>query len=139
MKTFSLLPMISLKLLLLVVIKEPPELIVSDKKFSQSFVKTTIKNTWQFSDETTTSQEENMAEVSVFFKIAGASDVWFISQNIKASGIKNDLIQEKLLIVQSACDSIEKNLNQLKFSAVQGKQSATFKVQPMILNQQSVR
>ena len=95
------------------------ELIVSDKKFSQSFVKTTIKNTWQFSDETTTSQEENMAEISVFFKIAGASDIWFISQNIKASGIKNDLVQEKLIIVQSACDSIEKNLNQLKFSAVQ--------------------
>jgi hypothetical protein len=60
-----------------------------------------------------------MAEASVFFKVSGASDEWFLSQNIKVSGIKNDLVQEKLILVQSACDSIEKNLNQLKFSAVQ--------------------
>ena len=95
------------------------ELVVSNEKFSQTFIKINIKATWQFSDGTTNNQEENEAAASVFFKVAGASDVWFLSQNIKVSGIKNDLVQEKLILVQSACDSIEKNLNQLKFSAVQ--------------------
>lgn len=95
------------------------QLIVTNEQFSQSFVKAIINATWQFSEDETTSQEENIAQASVYFKVAGASDVWFISQNIKASGIKNDVIQEKLIVVQSACDSIEKNLNQLKFSAVQ--------------------
>jgi hypothetical protein len=96
-----------------------PELVVSNVKFSQSLVKINMKATWQFSDETTKNEEENVAEASVYVKIAGASDVWFLSQNIKVSGIKNDLIQEKLIAVQSVCDSIEKNLNLLKFSAVQ--------------------
>lgn len=95
------------------------ELIVTKEKFSQSFVKAIINATWQFSEDGTTSQEENIAQASVYFKVVGASDVWFLSQDIKASGIKNDVIQEKLIVVQSACDSIEKNLNQLKFSAVQ--------------------
>lgn len=95
------------------------ELIATNEKFSQSFVKATIKATWQFSQNDSTRLEENIAEASVYFKVAGASDVWFLSQNIKASGIKNDLIHEKLIVVQSACDSIEKNLYQLNFPAVQ--------------------
>jgi len=95
------------------------ELNVSNEKFSQSFIKINIKATWQFSVNDSTSQEENVSETSVFFKVAGASDIWFLSQNIKASGIKNEPIQEKLIVVQSACDSIEKNLSQLKFSTVQ--------------------
>jgi hypothetical protein len=95
------------------------EIIISNEKFSQSYIKATIKATWQFSSNDTTFQEENLAAASVYIKVAGASDEWFLSQNIKVSGIKNELIQEKLILVQSACDSIEKDLNQLKFSAVQ--------------------
>jgi len=95
------------------------ELIIADEKFSQSFVKVTIKATWQFSENDSTRQEVNIAEASTYFKVAGASDDWFLSQNIKVSGIKNELVQEKLIAVQLACDSIEKDLNQLKFSAVQ--------------------
>ena len=95
------------------------ELIVSNEKFSQSFVKVTIKAIWQFSGNDTTRQEENVAVASVYLKIAGISDEWYLSKNIKVSGIKNELVQEKLIVIQSACDSIEKDLNQLKFSAVQ--------------------
>ncbi len=95
------------------------ELIVANEKFSQSFVKATIKATWQFSENDSTRQEENIAEASVYFKVAGASDEWFLSRHIRASGIKNELVQEKLIVVQSACDSIEKDLNQLKFSDAQ--------------------
>lgn len=95
------------------------ELIVANEKFSQSFVKVTVKATWQFSENDSTSQEVNIAEGLTYFKVAGASDDWFLSQNIKVSGIKNELVQEKLIVVQSACDSIEKDLSQLKFSAVQ--------------------
>ena len=95
------------------------ELIVSNEKFSQSFIKATIKAIWQFSSNDTILQEENIAVSSVYLKIAGTSDDWYLSKNIKVSGIKNELVQEKLIVVQSACDSIEKDLNLLKFSAVQ--------------------
>jgi hypothetical protein len=95
------------------------EIHISNEKFSQSFLKATIKAIWQFSNNDTTRKEENIAVASVYLKIAGASDEWYFSQNIKVSGIKNELVQEKLIAVQSACDSIEKDLNQLNFSAVQ--------------------
>jgi len=95
------------------------ELIVTNEKFSQSFIKATMKTTWQFNEGETTIKEENVAEALVYFKLAGASDVWFLSKNIKVSGIKNELVQEKLIVVQSACDSIEKDLYRLNFPAVQ--------------------
>lgn len=92
---------------------------ISNAKFSQSFVKIIFKSTWQFNQNGNTTQEENLAEGIVYFKVAGSSDVWFSSPNIQVSGIKNDIIQEKLIVVQSACDSIEKNFYRLNFSAVQ--------------------
>lgn len=95
------------------------ELIVSNAKFSQSLVKATIKAKWQFSQSGQTTLEENIAEGIVYFKIAGASDAWYSSKNIQAGGIQNDIIQEKLILVQSSCDSIEKNFYRLKFPAVQ--------------------
>ena len=95
------------------------ELVISNEKFSQSFVKATVKATWQFNDGTKTSQEENVAEASVYFKIAGASDDWFLSQNIKAKGIKNDAVKEKLILVQADCDTIVKNFHHLNYTAVQ--------------------
>jgi hypothetical protein len=95
------------------------ELTVSNDKFSQSFVKATVKATWQFSDGETTSLEENNAEAQVYFKIAGASDTWFVTQNIKAGGIKNEAVQEKLVLLQAACDSVEKDLSRLNFAATQ--------------------
>lgn len=95
------------------------EISISNSKFSQSFVKITIKATWQFIQDGITTQEENLAEGMVYFRVAGTSDVWFTSQNIQASGIKNDLVQENLTSVQSACDSIEKDFYRLNFSAVQ--------------------
>ena len=41
-----------------------PELIISNEKFSQSFIKINISAIWQFSDETTQGEEENVAETS---------------------------------------------------------------------------
>lgn len=95
------------------------ELIVSNAKFSQSFVKATINAVWQFSQNGQTTQEFNFAEGTVYFKIAGSSDVWYSSQNIQASGIQNDLVQEKLVVIQTFCDSVENNFYHLKFPAVQ--------------------
>jgi hypothetical protein len=96
------------------------ELTVSNARFSQSFVKITAKAKWQFNQEGKSNNEENQAEATIYFKLEGASDVWFISQNINASGIKDENIREKLVDVQSACDSIEKNFHHLNFGAVQG-------------------
>jgi len=95
------------------------DLSISDKKFAQSFVRILIKADWQFSEGEVTMHEENSAESIVYFKIAGSSDIWFQSQNIKVAGVKDDSIQNKLISVQAACDSIEKNLSLLKFSVVQ--------------------
>jgi len=95
------------------------EISISNAKFSQSFVKIIFKAIWQFNQNGNTSQEENLAEGMVYFKVAGTSDVWFSSPNIQVNGIKNDIIQEKLIVVQSACDSIEKNFYRLNFSGVQ--------------------
>lgn len=95
------------------------ELIISDKKFAQSFVKIAITANWQFTEGETKNQEDNVAEAMIYFKIAGSSDVWFQSQNIKVSGVSDNTIQDKLVVVQAACDSIEHNMYHLKFSVVQ--------------------
>jgi len=88
---------------------------ISTEKFSQSFIKARVKTTWQFKSGENTSPEENLAEATVYLKIAGESEVWYISKNIKASGIRNEEINEKLINLQAGCDSIERNLYQLKF------------------------
>lgn len=95
------------------------EVVVTSGKFSQTFVKTYIKAIWQFTQDGKTTEEENNAEGVIYFKIEGLTDVWFTSKNIKAVGIKNDLVAEKLNLVQAACDSLENIFFKLKFSAVQ--------------------
>ena len=95
------------------------EITVTNANFSQYFVKIDMKATWQFSQNNQTSQEENLAESTIYFQVAGTSDTWFSSQNIQASGIKNDRVQVGLNDVKSECDSIENNIYKLKFSAVQ--------------------
>ena len=95
------------------------EISVSNDKFLQTFLKITIKASWQFTQNGKTTLEENTAQETIYFKVAGGSDIWFSTQNIQATGIKNELVGEKLKDVQSACDSIETNLFRLKFTAVQ--------------------
>lgn len=95
------------------------EIVVASGKFSQTFVKTYIKTIWQFTQDGKTTEEENNAEGVIYFKIEGLTDVWYTSQNIKAVGMKNDLVLEKLNIVQAACDSLESIFFKLKFSSVQ--------------------
>lgn len=95
------------------------ELTISNENFSQSYIKAVIKAKWQFSDGDITMEEENVAETVVYLKIPGTSDVWFQSQNIKADGVKDNSVHEKLVTVQSFCDSIEKDLTYLKFATAQ--------------------
>jgi hypothetical protein len=95
------------------------EVNVSNSKFSQSYLKITIKADWQFSQDGLVMKEENIAEGTLYFKVAGESDVWFSTQNIQAAGIKNELVQDKLNAVQLVCDSIEKDFFRLNFNAVQ--------------------
>lgn len=95
------------------------ELTVSKENFPQSFVKASVKATWQFSQDGKTNNEENVAQATIYFKMEGASDVWFTSQNIQVSGMKDDKILGKLNDVQSFCDSIGKNFHRLNFSGVQ--------------------
>jgi hypothetical protein len=99
--------------------KNTAEIIISEAKFSQSFVKISGKTIWQFSQEENTSQEENLANGTIYLKIAGSSDEWYSSKNIHASGIRNDMVQEKMELVQSACDSIVQNFHHLNFAGVQ--------------------
>ena len=95
------------------------EVLVSDKKFSQCYVKITAKTSWQFTQNGKTKKEENVAEQTLYFKVAGESDVWFSTRNVQAKGIRNDKVQEKLQEVQAVGDSIETNFYRLNFAAVQ--------------------
>jgi hypothetical protein len=95
------------------------ELLISTNSFTETFVKITIKSSWQFKQDTKTSTEGNTAEGLIYFKIAGSSDVWYSSTNISATGLKNDALKEKLDLVQNACDSIENKIIMLKFSSLQ--------------------
>lgn len=95
------------------------EITISPDKFSQTFLKVAIHATWQFDGNGETVHEENVAESTVYFKVAGASDVWFLTPNVMASGIKDERVEEKLVLVQAACDSIEHHFYDLNFPAVQ--------------------
>lgn len=95
------------------------EITISNKKFSQTAVKAEMKAEWQFVQDGIAMNEENVADAVIYLKIAGSSDVWFQSQNIKASGVKDNSIQEKLGAVQSTCDSIEHSMYHLDFPMVQ--------------------
>jgi hypothetical protein len=99
--------------------KPSAELTVTSEVFSQSYLKIVLKTSWQFSQNEQTSQEDNLAESTIYFKTAGSSDVWFRSENIQASGIKNEQVLDKLNAAKAECDSIENNIYKLKFSAVQ--------------------
>jgi hypothetical protein len=92
--------------------------VLSDN-FSQSFLKILVKANWQFTQNEIMLKEENLAESTIYFRIAGTSDVWFNTANTKASGMKNDLVAEKLTSVQAACDSMENNFYKLNFASVQ--------------------
>lgn len=95
------------------------ELSFSSSPFSQSFLKISITANWEFSQGDKTSKEENTAEAILYFKVAGASDTWYSSHDVQASGMKNEKVLEKLNLVQAECDSIENNINKLRFSTVQ--------------------
>ncbi len=95
------------------------EITISSAKFSQSFVKVTAKATWQFIREGKTIEEENLAEGTVYFKIAGSSDVWFSSPNVQAGGMRNEGVEENLVAVQAQFDSIENHFYKMNFSAIQ--------------------
>jgi hypothetical protein len=95
------------------------EITVSNNKFSQTYLKSAFKTTWQFTKNGQVNKEENIAEETIYFKVAGESDVWFSTQNIQSKGIKNEQVQEKLKDVQMVCDSIERSFYRLNFVAVQ--------------------
>jgi len=97
----------------------PAEITFSKTSFSQSVLKVSIVASWQFQQENQTSLEENKAESTLYFKVAGTSDLWFSSHDLRANGTKNEKIQEKLMAVQAAADTIENYLNRLNFSKVQ--------------------
>jgi hypothetical protein len=99
--------------------KPTTEITITNDKFSQTFLKIAIKTSWVFTRNGETKLEVNSAEETVYFQLAGVSDVWFLTQNIQASGIKNDLVKEKLNDIQSAFDSIETNFYRLNFTALQ--------------------
>lgn len=95
------------------------ELVVTKSRFSQSFMKVNRKAVWQFTQGENSTLEENSAEATVYFKLAGASDVWFTTQNIQAGGMKSEPVSEKLKAIQAACDTIESNFYNMQFSLVQ--------------------
>lgn len=95
------------------------EITVSNDKFSQTSLKIAVKTNWLFTQNGETLQEENIAEETIYLKLAGESNAWFLTKNLQATGIKNQLVQEKLEEIQSAFDSIETNFYRLNFASIQ--------------------
>ena len=98
---------------------ESAEITVQQEKFPQTFLKITTIAHWQFNQNGKLSEETNQAEATIYVQLEGTSDVWFKTKNVEASGIRNDLVQEKLKSVQASCDSMEQNFYRLNFSGVQ--------------------
>lgn len=99
--------------------KNTAEVVFPQSTFSQTALKVTVDAEWQFTQEGQTLNEKNKAEATLYFKVAGSSDVWFSEHHVQASGMKNDQVLEQLSLVQAGYDSIESNFNNLKFSAAQ--------------------
>lgn len=95
------------------------EITVGKGDFSQTFITLNAVASWQFTHDGSVSEETNQAEGTIYIQLAGASDVWFKTRNVEASGIKNPAVQEKLFSVQALCDSIEQKFYRLDFPAVQ--------------------
>lgn len=95
------------------------ELLVSNLKFDQTQLKITVRAVWQYSHKDQVTREENTSEAMIYFKAEGASDVWFASKNIQATGIANEQIKLRLQETQLVCDSIERSFFRLNFGAVQ--------------------
>lgn len=95
------------------------ELTISNSKFIQTYLKIVIKANWMFSQEGINMHEENVAEGVVYFTTTKSDNVWFLKSNVKAVGSKDKALEEKLYLVQDACDSIEHNMYHLNFQMVQ--------------------
>lgn len=95
------------------------EITVSADNFEQTFLRITNTAKWQFSQNEIKLVEDNTATETIFIRIQGKSDVWFHSQNIEASGIRNEEVQSKLYEVQAACDSIEANFYRINLGGIQ--------------------
>lgn len=95
------------------------EITVSADNFEQTFLRIANTAKWQFTQNETKLVEENSAIETVFIRIQGKSDIWYHSQNIEASGIRNEVVQSKLIEVQVACDSIEANFYRINLGGIQ--------------------
>ncbi len=95
------------------------ELTISNSKFIQTYLKIVIRANWIFSQEGINMHEENVAEGVVYFTTTKSDNVWFLKSNVKAVGSKDKVLEEKLYLVQDACDSIEHNMYHLNFQMVQ--------------------
>lgn len=88
--------------------------------FSQTYLKIELTTVWQYTTSNGKQKiERNQSTAFVHLNVAGATDTWFVSKNIHASGMKNDVVEDKLKIIQSNFDAIESKLLQLDYSGVQ--------------------
>ncbi|MFY9150764.1 MAG: hypothetical protein WAO52_02025 [Prolixibacteraceae bacterium] len=99
--------------------RKSAEVTVSADNFEQTFLRISNTAKWMFSQNETNLVEENNAVETVFIRIQGKSDVWFRSENIQASGIRNEEVQNKMSEVQAACDSIQANFYRINIGGIQ--------------------
>lgn len=95
------------------------EITVSAEDFEQTFLRISNTAKWQFTQNENNMTEENNAVETIFIRLQGKSDTWFHSNNLEASGIRNEAVQKKLIEVQAACDSIEANFFRINLSGIQ--------------------
>ncbi|MHA7110911.1 hypothetical protein ACRTDU_12345 [Sunxiuqinia elliptica] len=101
--------------------KHLAEVFIPASKVEKSYIKIKIKTIWGHQTGATTTAEEQVAEAVIHLDILGNTNEWFARHNVKASGTKDPVIEEKLDAIQDAYLSIESRFTAFDFASVQGE------------------
>ena len=99
--------------------KHVAEVTIPALKIDQTYIKVKITSTWRFTDGNTTKDEVSKAEAVLHLNILGSENQWFATENVKASGRKNPVLEEKLQAIQNSYQTIENLLSSFDFTSVQ--------------------
>lgn len=104
--------------------KKPTEqntatILVGTDDFTRTYLQVKLNTIWQFRAGEEQKTERNESEAIIYLNVAGVTDTWFVSDNIHASGTKNQVLREKLVSVQNCFDSIESSLVKMDYAKVQ--------------------
>ncbi|MDX9883217.1 MAG: hypothetical protein RBS73_14235 [Prolixibacteraceae bacterium] len=87
--------------------------------FSRTYLKVNVNTIWQLTTGEEQKLERNSSEAFIYLNVAGASNTWYVSKNIRAQGTKDEGITRRLDMIQNNFDTIEYHLTHLNYTLVQ--------------------